>query len=324
MSAALVLGAGGVVGQAYHVGTLSALADATGWDARTADLMVGTSAGSSTAATLRLGLSVADHRARLTGRALSAEGEKLVGRFSHHTEFDDPTPRGLADRRPQAPHLMLHSLRPPWPARVGVGLSGLLPRGNVPIGPLGEKLRLLYGDRWPEPPLWICSVRMRDGQRVVFGRDDPAPGTAAHPDLATAVEASSAIPGYFQPVEIDGEHYLDGAAFSSTNADLTAGLGFDTTVVISPMSALRDALDWHPRSASRAAYHRVLHREIDAVEAAGTKVLTFEPTRDDLELMSGPALDATRAAELVARAYDTALDRLDRLGITDLAHLSSR
>ena len=38
----------------------------------------------------------------------------------------------------------------------------------------------------------------------VFGRDDPAPGTPGHPDLATAVEASSAIPGYFQPVEIDG------------------------------------------------------------------------------------------------------------------------
>lgn len=324
MSAALVLGAGGVVGRAYHVGTLSALAHATGWDPRTADLMVGTSAGAGTAATLRLGLSVADHRARLTGGEMSPDGEALVGDLSHHTEFAVPSPRGLTDRRPQAPHLVLHGLRPPWPARVGVGLSGLLPRGNVPIGPLGEKLRMLYGNRWPEQPLWICSVRMSDGRRVVFGRDDPAPGTPGHPDLATAVEASSAIPGYFQPVEIDGEYHLDGAAFSSTNADLTAGLGFDAVVIISPMSAVRAALRWHPTSASRAAYHRVLHREIDAVEATGTPVLTFEPTRDDLELMSGSALDGTREAELVARAYETALDRLDRLAITDLAQLSPR
>lgn len=319
MTVALVLGAGGVIGRAYHVGTLAALAEAAGWEARSAGLIVGTSAGAGTGATLRLGLSVADHRARLTGADLSEEGEALVGGLSHHTEFDEPTPRGLAERRPQAPHLVFEGLRPPWPARVGVGLSGLLPRGNVPIGPLGEKLRLLYGDRWPDQPLWICSVRMRDGRRVVFGRDDPAPGSPGHPDLATAVEASSAIPGYFEPVAIADDQYLDGAAFSSTNADLTAGLGFDGVVVISPMSAVREALRWHPRSASRAAYHRILQREVDAVEAAGSPVLVFEPTREDLEHMGGSALDGGGESELVARAYRSAIDRLERLGITDLA-----
>jgi predicted acylesterase/phospholipase RssA len=43
---ALVLGAGGVAGGAFHAGALAALHDALGWDARSADLVVGTSAGS--------------------------------------------------------------------------------------------------------------------------------------------------------------------------------------------------------------------------------------------------------------------------------------
>src|SRR4051812_10544527 len=76
-SVGLVLGAGGVLGAAYQVGAITALAEGPGWDARWADLIVGTSAGSSTTATLRLGFSPADHYARSQGDALSEEGRPL-------------------------------------------------------------------------------------------------------------------------------------------------------------------------------------------------------------------------------------------------------
>ena len=42
----LVLGAGGIVGQAYHAGVLAAIELDLGWDPREADVIVGTSAGS--------------------------------------------------------------------------------------------------------------------------------------------------------------------------------------------------------------------------------------------------------------------------------------
>lgn len=319
MAIALVLGAGGVVGRAYAIGTLAALDEAAGWDARTASLIVGTSAGAGTGATLRLGLSSADHRRRLLGEPLSAEGHALVGDLDHITEFAEPEgPRRIRERRPQAPHLVRHGLRRPLPTGLGIGISGLLPRGTIPITPLGDKLRVLYGDTWPAAPLWVCAVRVRDGARVVFGRE-PAPGRPGCPPLATAVEASSAIPGYFEPVEIGGERYLDGAAHSSTNADLLAGLAFDGVVVISPMSAVGEALRWHPRWVSRAGYHKVLGLEVDEVEASGTPVLVFEPTPDDLALMGGDALDARSEALVVERARATATQRLQRLGISDLA-----
>ncbi len=47
---AVVLAAGGLVGQAFHLGVLTALQEVTGFDARTACTLVGTSAGSLVAA----------------------------------------------------------------------------------------------------------------------------------------------------------------------------------------------------------------------------------------------------------------------------------
>src|SRR6478752_3905851 len=78
ISIGLVLGAGGVLGGAYHAGALAALAEVTGWDPRTADLIVGTSAGAHTAATLRAGVSAADHLARATDQPLSDEGAAIT------------------------------------------------------------------------------------------------------------------------------------------------------------------------------------------------------------------------------------------------------
>src|SRR5215212_2286901 len=46
MKVGLVLGAGGVLGGAWHTGALAALAAETGWDPGSAEYIVGTSAGS--------------------------------------------------------------------------------------------------------------------------------------------------------------------------------------------------------------------------------------------------------------------------------------
>src|ERR1700694_2637563 len=52
-SVGLVLGAGGVVGQAYQAGVLAALQREAGWDPRGASIIVGTSAGLGTGGALR-------------------------------------------------------------------------------------------------------------------------------------------------------------------------------------------------------------------------------------------------------------------------------
>jgi len=49
----LVLGGGGITGAAYEIATLMAIEMATGWHPNDADIIVGTSAGSSVAAAVR-------------------------------------------------------------------------------------------------------------------------------------------------------------------------------------------------------------------------------------------------------------------------------
>src|SRR6516162_9218892 len=73
---ALVLGAGGPVGRAFHAGVVRALEDACQWDARTADLIVGTSAGAQAAALLRAGV----------------DGRELFAHATGETDFFTPTP----------------------------------------------------------------------------------------------------------------------------------------------------------------------------------------------------------------------------------------
>src|ERR1700677_1123720 len=80
-SIGLVLGAGGVVGQAYQAGVLAALQREVGWDPRKAAVIVGTSAGSVTGAALRVGVPATDLAASPYGTPLSRKGGALLERI---------------------------------------------------------------------------------------------------------------------------------------------------------------------------------------------------------------------------------------------------
>src|SRR6266536_4643810 len=110
----LVLGAGGVVGHAFHAGVLRALEEATGWDPRTADVIVGTSAGAYAGAQLRAGLCTADLLARVAGEAVSVDGLVLYEQLGWAEALDGPRLHSL---RMASPRLALRGLVRSW--RVG-------------------------------------------------------------------------------------------------------------------------------------------------------------------------------------------------------------
>src|SRR5579871_2461187 len=95
-SIGLVLGAGGVVGQAYQAGVLAALERELHWDPRTATAVVGTSAGSVTGTALRVGVPATDLAASLYGVPTSRRGGAILHRILPN---DGPLPapsfRGL-------------------------------------------------------------------------------------------------------------------------------------------------------------------------------------------------------------------------------------
>ena len=67
LSVGIVLSGGGMLGDPWHSGVLAAIMRDTGFDARDAALIVGTSAGSTTAVGLRAGASPLDRAAHHLG-----------------------------------------------------------------------------------------------------------------------------------------------------------------------------------------------------------------------------------------------------------------
>jgi NTE family protein len=79
---------------------------------------------------------------------------------------------------------------------------------------------------WPVTPTRLTAVDCVSGELTVF---DAASGVS----LVEAVAASSAVPGIWPPVTIEGRRYMDGGVRSADNADLAEG--FARVVVISPL-----------------------------------------------------------------------------------------
>ncbi len=312
----LILGAGGLTGQAYHAGVLAGIEAATGWDPRSASLIVGTSAGSAAGTYLRLGLSAADFAALLRQEQLSPTGVELVGRLGPTGDWTEPS----VQREWSVPHLKLMGrlVRTPWQVRPEALLGVNIPTGRIDTESWTGALRPLAGPDWPTEPLWICSVRMDDTRRVVFGRSD-APTT----DVATAVGASSAIPGYFAPVTIHGRRYVDGGVHSPSNADVVVREPLDLVIVSSPMSTSRHAPVRNPSHAARRHFRARLGQEVRRLRRAGIEVAVFQPSEDDLAVMGGRAMDSSRTASVVHAALTTTTRRLTQRPIPELTATSA-
>jgi len=148
----LVIGAGGVLGFSWVVGALTALQEAEGFDAREVAMLVGTSAGSITAALLGCGVPVEALLRREQG--IPAPGDPVIS-YDHDTDGSGPLP--------------------PRPG-VGVGSTGLLlrtarsPRRVPPLAALAAVLPVA-GRTWNRCGGWStgCSrppAARATGQRI--------------------------------------------------------------------------------------------------------------------------------------------------------------
>ena len=302
----LVLGAGGIVGQAYHAGVLSALEQHFGWDARDAEVIVGTSAGSIVATLLRVGIGPTDLAAWTTNAPLDIDDEALRDLLPDELpDLHRFQPSRLVRRPLRVPRraMVRRALRRPWQFRPAAALMSLATPGPFDITEHLRSMRSFEHGQWPDK-LWICAVRRRDGRLVVFGRGD-----RQEVPLHLAVAASCAIPGYFAPVQIGARAYVDGGIHSPTNADLLrTETDLDLVIVVSPMShtggrpaGLNGLLRGHSR--------RHLRRELRALRAAGLRAVVFEP---------GPAEQAAMGDELLSR------DHVDRVVHTAFLAVAAR
>jgi NTE family protein len=284
----LVLGGGGILGEAWMTAVLVGLEEATGFDASECDAFVGTSAGSIVAAVLAAGI---DPRSRL-------------GRMPEQPEVDDSPVRGngggagtrvarlaLQGARGAAAPFAAVGLRSTAPggALFRRTLLGLAPTGRRSLRGLGDHLER-DGAHW-DGRLQVSAVDLGTGKRVMFGSPE-----APEASVGEAVEASCAIPGVFRPVEIRGREYVDGGAWSPTNLDVAPVERGSRVLCLNPTGSLRGTLAGALGIVSRSA----ATVEALALERRGVKVKVIAPDADSLEAFGGNLMNPRPRDRVVA------------------------
>src|SRR3954467_15420945 len=128
----IVLGGGGVLGAAWMIGALSALRDAYDWEPHTADVLIGTSAGSVLAALLGSGIT-ADTLAN-NQRGVVAPGDPAL-EFDHDTASGAGLP-GMPRLRIGSPTLLAAAVRHPRRLPPLAVVAGLAPHGRGSLDPV--------------------------------------------------------------------------------------------------------------------------------------------------------------------------------------------
>ena len=315
----LVLGGGGTLGAAWMIGAMCALHEEHGFDPRTADLIVGTSAGSILSALLGAGASPQELWRHQHGDPV--ESGPLAGRT-----FDyDHAAGGAAPPRPQpgigSPRLIAKSVRHPRRYPGMAVLSAFLPGGRGSLGDIGKMVEdVIPSGTWsPHPGIRIVAMDYDSGERVVFG--EPGSPSAG---LAEAVVASCSIPGWFPPTVIGEHRYVDGGTFSNTSLDLftsgrlPGGVPYDEVYVLAPMAAREyDKPTSMMGRIERGYRHRVTRRmllEAKQVQSGGSRVVVLCPGPDDLEALGANLMDPARRADVLATARRTTSNYLAALG----------
>jgi NTE family protein len=246
-STALVLGGGGVTGIAWELGILKGLAD-EGVDLSTADLVVGTSAGSVVGAQVASGHSLEE----LYDGQLKPPDSEIGAELSRLTML-----RLL-------PPMLIPGSQQQKLARVGkMALRAHPPGGSDRVEVIRSRIGI---EKWPDRDLRVTAVEAESGDFIVFDRDSGV-------DIVHAVAASCAVPLVWPAVTIDGLHYVDGGMRSTANVDVAHGA--DAVVVIAPLpQAFSKATSIRAQLADTGATRKaVVTPDAEALAEIGKNVL---------------------------------------------------
>lgn len=291
---AVVLGIGGLTGAIWETCMVARLIE-RGQLPPAPDLVVGTSAGSLTAALLRSDLTPNQMRElSVTGELTTADGvvrlpNPLADRVcsSEQVSRKDSVAHTVTDHRP--PHLTAM-------------LAGMLPPTGFSLLDLARAVDGL-SDRpgaWPEKPTWIPATDLATGHRAVFGM----PGEPIT-SLGSAVAASCAVPGLLSPVRVGPHYYVDGGVVSFTHVDLAALARPRRLLILNPLARLKILGGQGAKGRFGVLLKRVLERDlargIAVARQNGTHVVLLEPNELEHEAM-GPRLMDFDRGELIAAA----------------------
>ena len=298
----LVLGGGGVLGEAWMMGVLAGIEDGSGLDMRRCEYFVGTSAGSIVAAHLVAGRSPRRPESLTDGAepapaepAPAAPANRLATAGSSAARAAGSW--AIAAAGTFAPLAL--GLAAPGGAVVRGALLRRLPQPTQTLD--GLKRHVASSGAQFDGRLRVTAVERQSGRRVVFG----SPGAPAA-TVAEAVEASCTVPWLFAPVLINGREYVDGGVWSPTNMDAApAGRGAHV-LCLNPTASLTTTGDLIGvvRRVSRSA----ATVETLALRRRGATVRTFGPSTAAASEMGLNLMDRGRSKAVLAAGYRQGLE----------------
>jgi NTE family protein len=207
----LVLAGGGVAGIAWETGFLLGVQDtdlAAAQRLLDADLLLGTSAGSTVAAQISSGVPLDE----LYAQQVAQNTHEIAPRIG----VDDLME--LFEQAGDVSTSVRERLRAIGARAVSTPTVSEDARRSVIA-------RRLPSHRWPDRRLEVTAIDVETGDRVVFGRDSGV-------SLVDAVAASCAVPVVWPPVTIGDRRFMDGGVGSRANVD--AATDADAVVMLAP------------------------------------------------------------------------------------------
>ena len=300
----LVLGAGGRVGMASHAGVICALAEVGGVDPASAELVIGTSAGSVVGALLRLGWSPREIWGIVTRTADLPAADDLGRADLFRRAWR--TPSQLVRRSMGSAYVLTRSVVRVPLLPVPPVARRLFPGGFLSLDEEEADLGTGLADEWPAQPLWLCTVDVETGRRLVLGRRDD------RPPLSRAVLASCAIPGFYQPIRFGRRTLVDGGIHSTTNLDLAALAGPQVVIASAPMGFDPARPPGAVGRSVRTSVNRGIDRGCEEVRASGRTLLELRPGPEEVAAQRLNAMRDHDLEPVAVAAYDAAARRLSR------------
>ena len=282
---ALVLAGAGAAGNAWQLGLIAGLADA-GLDVTKAELIVGTSAGSTVAAQITSGMPSSElYAAILTEVPPPRTGGPGGARAAH---LSGPDYMKWSDE-------LIAASKNASDMRRRFGAAALekdTSEGSASIRWHDIVAARLPSHDWPLQRVLIPTVNAHTGEPVVFDRHSGV-------DLIDAVAASTSA---MTPYRIGEERFINGGYRRSSNADLATGYG--RVLVLDPFSGRsRQPLEWGMDLAT----------QVDELRAGGSAVETVFPDAGAGDVFNANALDPSTRLPAARGGYDQGRRLADQL-----------
>jgi predicted acylesterase/phospholipase RssA len=323
---ALVLGGGGFTGGVYEIGALRAIdLLATNRNVNEFDVYVGTSAGAFVCSLAANGVTP-EEMMRVLNRDLASPLRDIDLRT-----LLSPNYRGFLRSSLTLPFKLagiarglVDNVAEVSAVDLATALAAVLPNGLYTGRGIERYVEEALSDpdrsndfRMLERELYLIATDLDTTERVVLGEGD-----WAGVPISEAVAASGALPGIYEPVEIEGREYIDGGILSTTNVDVAIERGAKFVVVINPLvpyvndfqkeiptvtgSRARRVSDMGVGAIANQTFrllsHDRLHRAVEIWEERypGVDIILIEPELDD-ELMFGTSILDYRARLQIAK-----------------------